>query len=90
MDTRMAFPAAEILGLQALSWLAADEEAPGRFLAASGADADALRQATRDPAQLGVILEFLLMNEGLLIRFCGDTSTKAQALHAARRHLEGT
>jgi hypothetical protein len=85
----MALAAAEILGLQALSWLAGDEEALGRFLAASGADGDALRQAAADPAQLGVILEFLLAHEELLVRFCDDTSTKAQAVHAARRQLEG-
>ena len=85
----MAPATAEILGLQALSWLAGDEEALGRFLAASGADGDALRQAAADPAQLGVILEFLLAHEELLVRFCDDTSTKAQAVHAARRQLEG-
>ncbi len=85
----MAPAAAEILGLTALSWLAGDEDALARFLAASGADGDALRQAATDSAQLGVILEFLLAHEDLLVRFCDGTSTKAQAVHAARRQLEG-
>ena len=80
---------AEILGLQGLGWLAGSEDGLERFLAASGADAGSLRQAASDPAQLGVILEFLLANEDLLVRFCEDSGAKAQAIHAARHLLEG-
>ena len=80
---------AEILGLQGLGWLAGTPDGLERFLAASGADAGSLRQAASDPAQLGLILEFLLAHEDLLVRFCEDSSTKAQAVHAARQILEG-
>ena len=80
---------AEILGLQGLTWLAGAPDGLERFLGASGADAGSLRQAASDPAQLGVILEFLLANEDLLVRFCEDSSTRAQTVHAARHILEG-
>jgi len=80
---------AEILGLQGLAWLAAAPDGLERFLMASGADAASLRQAASDPAQLGLILEFLLAHEDLLVRFCEEVSTKAQTVHAARHILEG-
>ncbi len=89
MGTGMTRKSAEIVGLQGLAWLAGAPDGLERFLAASGADADSLRQAAGDPAQLGVILEFLLMNEDLLLRFCDDTSAKARDIHAARHVLEG-
>ena len=80
---------AEILGLQALGWLAGSEDGLERFLAASGADGGSLRQAASDPAQLGVILEFLLAHEDLLVRFCEEADTAAPRVHAARHLLEG-
>jgi hypothetical protein len=89
MDARMTPEAAEILGLHALGWLAGEPEALERFLAASGADSDSLRQAAGDPAQLGVILEFLLAQEDLLVRFCKSAEVDARAMHAARHRLEG-
>ena len=47
-----------------------------------------LRQAAENPAQLGVILEFLLANEDLLLRFCENTSAAPKDVHAARWRLE--
>lgn len=80
---------AEILGLRALGWLAGDPEGLERFLQASGTDAVALRQAAGEPHMLGAILEFLLANEDLLLRFCEEASIKPPQVHAARHVLEG-
>lgn len=89
MPPQMSPQSAEILGLQALGWLAGDADRLDRFLAISGADAGILRQAAGDPHMLGAVLGFLLSDEGLLLAFCEETSTRPEALHRACRMLEG-
>ena len=89
MPRRATPETAEILGLQALGWLASDPDGLDRFLLAAGADSAVLRQAAEDPAMLGAVLEFLLANEDLLLRFCEDSSTPPDEIHRARHLLEG-
>jgi hypothetical protein len=85
----MSPQSAEILGLQALGWLAGDGDRLDRFLAISGADAGILRQAVGEPHMLGAVLGFLLSDEALLLSFCEETSTRPADLHRACRMLEG-
>ena len=80
---------AETLGLQALGWLAAQPEQAGAFLAATGASADELRERAADPEFLGFVLDFLLMDESLLLAFCEDTSTAPDRPARARAALPG-
>ena len=80
---------AEILGLQALGWLAEVPGALERLLGASGMDAGELKAAAGEPHVLGAILEFLLANEDLLLDFCADRALKPGQVHAARHVLEG-
>lgn len=79
---------AEILALEALAWLAADEGGITRFLAASGVDAADLRQAAGSPGLAVAVLNFLLSHEDLLLTFCENTGTSAMTLHRARHLLE--
>ncbi len=80
---------AEILALEALSWLAGTDGGLERFLAATGSDPATLRAAagSRDTARS--LLDFLLANEDLLLAFCDATQTAPQAIHAALHRLEG-
>jgi hypothetical protein len=48
-----------------------------------------LRQSAGDPGLLGAVLEFLLLNEDLLQRFCQEGSIPPADVHAARHILEG-
>lgn len=81
--------AAEILSLEGLGWLAGDDEALTRFLAASGSDMTQLRQdAGRRDTQLAV-LAFLLEQEDLMLRFCTAANVAPQSLHLAHHALEG-
>jgi hypothetical protein len=80
---------AEILGFEALAWLAGDADILNRFLAASGTDAGTLREAVENPALLGAVLDFLLADEALLVRFCEEKAVRPQSVHAAHRALEG-
>jgi hypothetical protein len=78
---------AEILALEGLGWLAGEEDGIQRFLNQSGIDAAALRDAAGSP-DLGVaILDFLLGNEDLLLRFCESASLSSRQLHLARHRL---
>jgi hypothetical protein len=79
---------AEILGLQALAWLAGEDEALERLLAASGMDQAGLKAAAERPETLGAVLEFLLANEPLLLAFCGESGTDPKDVHSARHVLE--
>lgn len=80
---------AEILSLEGLGWLAGDEEALTRFLSLSGADMDSLRDnaGSRDTAL--AVIEFLLAQEDLMLRFCEAMTLEPMTLHQARHALGG-
>jgi hypothetical protein len=78
---------AEILALEALGWLAGDEEALQRFLTQSGIDAAALRLGAGSPEMNVAVLEFLLAHEDLLLRFCEAAGLEPNDVHAGRRAL---
>ncbi len=80
---------AEILGLQALGWLAGDQDALERFMNASGLDLAGLRAAAAQPETAIAVLDFLLANEPLLLGFCEATETRPEAIHAALRRRDG-
>ena len=80
---------AEILALEALAWLAGEEDGIQRFLSQSGTDADILRQAAGSPEMGVAILDFLLANEDLLLRFCESAALAPKQLHLARHRLGG-
>ncbi len=80
---------AEILGLDALTWLVGDEAGGSRFLAASGISGAELREAAGSPGLTVAVLDFLLAHEDLLLSFCESHDTKPAALHQARHVLGG-
>lgn len=61
---------AETVALQALAWIAADEELGPRLAGATGADLSQAREQVQDPAFLAGILEFLTMEDRWIERFC--------------------
>jgi hypothetical protein len=78
---------AEILGLEALTWLVSDEGGIARFLAASGVSEGDLRDAAGSTGLTVAIFDFLLAHEDLLLAFCESTGTAAADLHRARHAL---
>jgi hypothetical protein len=79
---------AEILALEALGWLAADEDAMARFLSLSGSDPASLREAVGSRDMARAILDFLLSDEALLLRFCDTSSTDPSTVPLARIRLD--
>ena len=80
---------AEILALEGLGWLAGEDEAIQRFLDLSGIDGTDLRAAAGSPGTAVAVLDFLLGNEELLVRFCDQAEVKARDVHMARHVLGG-
>ena len=80
---------AEILALEGLGWLAGEQDGIQRFLDQSGIDPATLRQAAGSPGMAVAVLDFLLANEELLLRFCESASVAPRELHLARHRLGG-
>ena len=79
--------AAEILGLEALTWLVGEDEALARFQGQTGIDGADLR-AGAGSAELAVsVFDFLLLNEDLLLKFCETGSAAPKQVHVARHIL---
>jgi hypothetical protein len=81
--------AAELLGLQALGWIAAQPDLAGGFLAATGASAEELRARAADPEFLGFVLDFLLSDEAALLAFAREAGIAPDRPLRARVALPG-
>ncbi|MBC7138540.1 MAG: DUF3572 domain-containing protein [Defluviimonas sp.] len=80
---------AETVAVQALGWLAADSELFGSFLGATGAGVDEVRARAAEPDFLGSVLDFLLMQDGWITRFCDAAGLPYDAPMRARAALPG-
>ena len=78
---------AEILGLNALTWLASEPDALARFLKISGISGSDLREAAGSSGLTMAVFDFLLAHEDFLLAFCEVSGTAAADLHMARRTL---
>lgn len=77
---------AETIALQALGWLAADDDLCGSFLAATGGTLDEMRVRAAESAFLASVLEFLTQKDDWIIGFCDSVNlgydTPLRALYA--------
>lgn len=80
---------AETIGLQALGWLAADEELRPVFLGSTGASLEDMRSGAADPAFLASVLEFLTQDDAWVRSFCDGAELPYEAPLQARYALPG-
>ena len=78
---------AEVLAVQALSFIAADPERLGRFLAVSGIGPDQIRAAAREPHFLAGVLDHMAADERLLLAFAGQRGFDPGDIVRARQAL---
>ena len=78
---------AEAFAIQALGFVAADPELLPRFLAITGIEAQAIRQAAREPGFLAGVLQFIVAHEPTLLRFSEASGIPPQQVTAALRAL---
>ena len=85
----MTRDAAEVIGLKALGWLASDEDLLPVFLGATGASESDFRQRIDDAEFLGSVLDFILVDDAWVQRFCEAQTLPNEAPFQARMALPG-
>ncbi|NEX45760.1 DUF3572 domain-containing protein [Pseudotabrizicola algicola] len=80
---------AETLALQALSWLAANDDLLPVFMGSTGVSAEELAARAAEPEFLGSVLDFLLMDDAWIMAFCDAAGLRYDAPMLARAALPG-
>jgi hypothetical protein len=78
---------AEIVAVQALSFIAADPARLGAFLAESGIGPETLRAAATDPQFLGSVLDFVMRDDVTVQAFATASELHPTNIAAARQAL---
>lgn len=89
MATNVNRDGAETLALEALAFLAEDEDRLMRFLGQSGLEGRDLKALAGAPETLAAVLDYLLADEALAKAFCEASGTEARLLLTAQ-HVLGT
>lgn len=80
---------AETVALQALGWLAGNEDLFPVFLGATGASVNDLATSAGQPAFLASVLDFLLMDDTWVMAFCEAENLRYEVPMQARASLPG-
>ena len=78
---------AEIVAIQALSFVAGDPERLGMFLAETGIGPETLRSAAADPRFLAGVLDFVLRDDATVKAFAAASELDPTTIAAAREAL---
>ena len=79
---------AEIVAIQALSFVAGDPERLGLFLAESGIGPETLRTAAADPRFLASILDFIMRDDATVKAFASASQLHPTNIAAALQALD--
>lgn len=77
----------EFVAIQALSFVAADAEILGRFLAETGIGPQTLRNSASDPHFLAGVLDFVLRDDATVKAFSASSGHHPTTIAAARQAL---
>ncbi len=80
---------AEMIAIQALGHIAAEEELLFAFVDLTGLSPDELRSRAGEPEILGGVLDFIMMDDTRLLEFCAAANLKPETPGIARRLLPG-
>jgi hypothetical protein len=81
--------AAKTLAIDALTWMAADEDMLVGFMGVSGSSVSDIRERSDDPEFLGFMLDYILSDDAFVERFADQTTHKAEDVFVARTALPG-
>jgi hypothetical protein len=81
--------AAQVLALQALGWIASEDEIFPVFLTATGADLAGVRVRAVEPEFQAAVLDFLLQDDRWVVAFCDAQGHPYTAPQSARLALPG-
>ncbi|WP_116133478.1 DUF3572 domain-containing protein [Tropicimonas sp. IMCC34043] len=80
---------AETIALDALAWLAGNDELLPVFMGSTGAGIDDLRTGASNPEFLAAVLDFLTMDDAWVQAFCTSAGLGLDRPLAARQALPG-
>jgi hypothetical protein len=80
---------AEVVALEALAWILAQDDLRPVFLGATGIAPGDLRSRIEDPETLAAVLDFLLMDDAWVAGFCGAAGLPMTRPAEARAALPG-
>lgn len=80
---------AEAIGLKCLAWLLAEEDLLPVFMGSTGVSEADLREGATDPFFLGSVLDFVLMDDAWVLRFCEAADVAPEMPMQARQALPG-
>lgn len=89
MQPEVAKEAALVLAIQALGWIAANDEIFPLFMTATGSAMSELRARAADPEFLAAVLDFLLQDDRWVVAFCDAEGHPYTAPQTARAALPG-
>ena len=87
--TPLSQDSAELLAIEALSWLVGNDDLLPVFLGATGASETDIRHRARDPEFLASVLDFLLMDDAWILGFCQSADYSFEFPMRARAALPG-
>jgi Protein of unknown function (DUF3572) len=87
--TPLSQDSAELLAIEALSWLIGNDELLPVFLGSSGTSQDDLRHRAKDVEFLASVLDFLLMDDAWITNFCQSADYTYDFPMRARAALPG-
>ncbi|MEO1238375.1 MAG: DUF3572 domain-containing protein [Pseudomonadota bacterium] len=80
---------AEAVALQALGWMAGEDDLLSVFMGSAGVSADELKARAADPELLAAVLDFLVMEDAWVQGFANATGQDPNAPMRARAALPG-
>lgn len=80
---------AETATLEALAWIAAEPERISALMAATGADAAALRERSKEPEFMAFVWDFMLMSDENILEFCAATDRDPNEIALIKAALPG-
>ncbi len=80
---------AGIVALEALAWIAGEDDLLQRFIQVAGISPDGLRQSAANPDTQAGVLDFVLSDESLVLGFCEARGYAPETPARARRALPG-
>ncbi|MCV6824974.1 MULTISPECIES: DUF3572 domain-containing protein [Halocynthiibacter] len=80
---------AQVRAIQALGWLAGNEELWDVFLGSTGASAKDVRAGAEDPEYLGSVLDFVMLDDKWVMDLCAAMGWPFETLKQTRIALPG-
>ena len=80
---------AEAATLEALSWIASDNERIAALMEATGADAQSIRARAQEPEFMGFIWDFMMLSDDNILGFCEESGRDPAEIPSIRAALPG-